>query len=189
MHGERNKRHWKDKMAHLLSSLMEEGEVLYRMGNCLKTQTNREVIEKSELRRRWRLCTYLTMLCSTIWEKDLREETHEDKTRECSKNNQTVGDLVADNAFAISLLPIQLSKKYAKILLALTEAFRSANYVAQVNTKVILCDAALFSFSASREYCSCCQLNLTSLNYYGYWIKTSRWQIFSRFSCSRLNLS
>ena len=107
------------------------------------------------------------MLCSTIWEKDLRGETYQDKSRECSKTNQIVRDLVVDNAFAISLLPIQLSKKYAKILLALTEVFRSANYVAEVNTKLVLCEAALFPFFASREYCSC-QLNLTSLNYYSY---------------------
>lgn len=41
-----------------------------------KTQTNGEFVEKSELRRKWRLCTYLTMLCSTIPEEDLREETY-----------------------------------------------------------------------------------------------------------------
>lgn len=55
-----------------------------------------------------------------------------------------MGNLVVYSAFLIYLLPLQISKKYAMILLALTETFKISNYVAEVNTKLLLNEAALF---------------------------------------------
>lgn len=57
MHGERNDVERINQPTYLLPLLMEEGEVWYRIGNCLKDQRDREVVEQSELRRKWRLCT------------------------------------------------------------------------------------------------------------------------------------
>lgn len=62
MHGERS-RHWKDKTVSTFLLHGGKREEWYRIGNCpQKTQINRKVVEKE-----------LTMLCSTIWEKDLRD--------------------------------------------------------------------------------------------------------------------
>lgn len=89
------------------------------------------------------------MLCSTILENYLRNLL--DKCRECGKTHQIIRNLVVNNAFVIYLLPLQISKKYAKILLALTETFIFSNFLAEVNTKLLLNKAALFPFSATEN--------------------------------------
>lgn len=49
------------------------------------------------------------------------------------------------------MLPLQISKNYAKILLALTETFGIPNYVAKVNTELLLNEAVLFPLSAAEN--------------------------------------
>lgn len=58
-------------------------------------------------------------------------------------------NLEVNNAFVIYLLLLQISKKYAKALLALIETCKISNYIAKGNTKLLLNEAALFPLSAT----------------------------------------